>query len=415
MLSKSGDTRVSQLRLASARRRVAAFLEQIEYLETASFPHPGAEAALKQIRDLVEVHARSLERQGGNNAEIIDGACVQAALVLQEYTAVLGFILRSTNVRNAFELHFPLEQLVQTVIGKHAQLLLSSEWDFIPFLYPSLDLMPNFVLVGAPAPESNNVLLIPLAGHEIGHSAWREHGFKTATDAALAIELDAVLSANTQATEALLAELKSWNLGESDLRHWALKYGARQLEEIFCDLFGLYVFGASYLYAFDYFLAPGGSARSAYYPRDTARIRYLAEGAKALGAPMEPGLFERWNDSSPVPGIVTEILKVTDQAVDRMVGKVQQWTYALLKDKAVPINDAATVARVLEAFKRNEPDSEGASLPEIVTAGWLYLRERGGLARPEDRGQYKLLGELMLKSVEVSEFRARKDDDAQRS
>lgn len=33
--------------------------------------------------------------------------------------------------------------------------------------------LPNFVLIGFPAPESGNPLLIPLAGHELGHTVWK--------------------------------------------------------------------------------------------------------------------------------------------------------------------------------------------------------------------------------------------------
>ena len=81
-MSTSGDTRVSQLRLASARRRVAAFLEQIEHLESSSFPHPDGSAALTQIKDNVQISARSLDRLDGLDADLIDGSCIQTALLL---------------------------------------------------------------------------------------------------------------------------------------------------------------------------------------------------------------------------------------------------------------------------------------------------------------------------------------------
>src|SRR3546814_14740255 len=56
---------------------------------------------------------------------------------------------------------------------------MSSEWKFVPFTYPmTLDWLPGFALVGGPAPESDNVLIVPLAGHEIGHSAWRSKQLK---------------------------------------------------------------------------------------------------------------------------------------------------------------------------------------------------------------------------------------------
>jgi hypothetical protein len=40
----------SRLRLSSARRRIHAFLEQIDLLATSSFPHDDGKAALQSIR-----------------------------------------------------------------------------------------------------------------------------------------------------------------------------------------------------------------------------------------------------------------------------------------------------------------------------------------------------------------------------
>src|SRR3546814_8743121 len=74
---------------------------------------------------------------------------------------------------------FPIKRLVETAVSPDARLIMSSEWKFVPFTYPmTLDWLPGFALVGGPAPESDNVLIVPLAGHEIGHSAWRSKQLK---------------------------------------------------------------------------------------------------------------------------------------------------------------------------------------------------------------------------------------------
>jgi hypothetical protein len=183
--------------------------------------------------------------------------------------------------------------------------------------------------------------------------------------------------------------------------------GLKQLEEVFCDLFGLYVFGLSYLFAVEYFLAPGGQGRSKTYPPLLERTRFLLEGATVLGLDVDERLFLRWTDSSPDPGLYAGMLDVTDKAVARVVLLVRDRAFKLLADKGVPTTDKAAIVRVLEAFRRQEPDADGATLPEIITAGWIYIREAGGLATSEEQQQYRMLGELMLKSVEVSEFRLR--------
>src|SRR3546814_4384036 len=68
---------------------------------------------------------------------------------------------------NAFEMHFPLKRLVETAVSPDARLIMSSEWKFVPFTYPmTLDWLPGFALVGGPAPESDNVLIVPLRSEE---------------------------------------------------------------------------------------------------------------------------------------------------------------------------------------------------------------------------------------------------------
>src|SRR3546814_3416694 len=79
----------------------------------------------------------------------VNEACAQTSLMVSRYTDILGFILRSTNVRNAFEMHFPLKRLVETAVSPDARLIMSSEWKFVPFTYPmTLDWLPGFALVG---------------------------------------------------------------------------------------------------------------------------------------------------------------------------------------------------------------------------------------------------------------------------
>ena len=56
--------------------------------------------------------------------------------------------------------------------NRETRLILSSEWDYSPFMYDQITDLPSFVFIGLPACESANPLLLPLAGHELGHSVW---------------------------------------------------------------------------------------------------------------------------------------------------------------------------------------------------------------------------------------------------
>jgi len=401
------------LRLASARRRIRAFVDQIAELEASDFPHRDGLDALGVIRTELEYQLNNFLGSLPPNLSdlIVDEICAQISVTVSKYTEVLGFILRSTNVRNAFEVQFPLKRLVEKVISPDARLIMSSEWNFVPFTYPmTLDLLPDFVLVGAPAPESANVLLFPLAGHEIGHSAWRKHDLKTALQPALAQAVADAIEADPDAKTRALEQLARAGEGLAALQNTALFMAFKQLEEIFCDLFGLFVFGAAYAYAYEYFMAPGGGSRSPFYPNSSDRVGYILSGAKTLGVAVEPDLFGRWRQSSPRPGVDADVLGFADAAVAAVFPQMMKLGFKLLRDRGAAPPAEPAVARVAAAFKARVPDDAGASFPEIITAGWRYLRERGGLAADTDGAEYDMLGELMLKSIEVAEFRARLAD-----
>src|SRR3546814_1872439 len=66
------------------------------------------------------------------------------------------------------------------------------------------------------------------------------------------------------------------------LRDAVLRSAIKQLEEIFCDLFGLFIFCRSFLYAYEYFLSPGWVMRSAYYPSILHLFRFLIDSSENL-------------------------------------------------------------------------------------------------------------------------------------
>jgi hypothetical protein len=361
------------------------------------------------IREYFETRQNLLHNMPDSVSDAVaDEVCQNTNRHLSKYTEVLGFILRSTNVRNAFEMHFPLKRLVQQAVSAEARLVMSSEWNFVPFTYPmTLDLLPNFVLVGGPAPESDNPLIIPLAGHEIGHSAWRVHGVKETISPIALAAIDATLARNPAERDALVAELGQSGHDIVYLQNACFFSAMRQLEEVFCDHFGLGVFGEAFLYAYDYFLAPGGGTRAIGYPSARDRLRYLVEGARVLGIEPETRLFASWQDSSRKGALETDVLFFADQAVNDCVDLVRSTAFEILRHKAVQPPSAEVVDRVEAAFAAKVPDGDGATLAEVVTAGWRYLRRRGGLSLEADLQEHNMLCELMLKSIEVSEFKLR--------
>ena len=403
----TGAQRTSKLRKASANHRLSAFLVQIEVLESANFPHPDGRDALKKLKFEIERQLKRLARCPVTDDDLVDRLYAQARNTVRDYTPILGFILRSTNVRNAFEVHFPLKRFAKQIIGPNAKLIISSEWDFVPFTYPmSLDQLPQFALVGGPASESGNVLTMPVAGHEVGHSAWRVHAPSFALDSNLIAAVDASIALHPKEIAALIAQSGTGPLAHAQIRHSAVRHGRKQLEEIFCDAVGLNFFGASFLYAIEYFLAPGGGPRSLTYPRDAERLRLLRNSCSTLGITHSDLLFERWSDSVAHPS-QREFIAIMDGAVGTLADDVISRAFALFKAKGVAVPDATRVGKAIESFARGEPAMGGTTLGEAVTAGWEIVRQRGGLADLKTRREYRDLNDLILKSVEVSEFELR--------
>lgn len=406
----TGAHQTSQLRKASASHRLHAFLEQIAGLETSNFPHPDGLAALRQLRKETERQLRRLSVCPTDNEALIDRLYAQARITVGRYTPILGFILRSTNVRNAFEVHFPLKRLARTLIGPQAKLIISSEWGFVPFTYPmTLDQLPQFALVGGPASESGNVLAIPVAGHEIGHSVWRAHSAGFRLDPKLLAAIDGAIAGYPAETGRLVAQLGSGSRALDQIRRLAFLNGSKQLEEVFCDGVGLYFFGPSFLYAMEYFLAPGGGARSLTYPSDLERLKILTDSSASWGISPTLPLFERWSDSVLQASQSRDFVVILDKAVSVLVPDIISAVHDMMKTRGVGVPDNRRIQAAMEAFDRGEPHNGEATLPEIVTAGWEIVRREGGLADKRHRKRYRLLGDLMLKSIEVAEFKLRTD------
>jgi hypothetical protein len=395
------ERQTALLRLASARQRLRAIIDEIGTLEGSDFPHPDAEAALEDIKTHFS-NLLGLTTDGSSlSVRTIRQLCMDVAVQSELYLPVLGFLLRSTNVRNAFELYDPLRAIVSEAISSDARLVISSEWDFIPFTYPmNLDVLPKYVLVGGPASESSNPLVIPLAGHEIGHSAWRQHDIASSIEAEFTAALEDVAKLNADIANELEQDYGSDYIG------FLRDVGFKQLEEIFCDCFGLYLFGESYAFAYEYFMFPGGAERSLDYPAEEDRIDYLRQAAQKRGIILSADLFTGWKPSSDAPDCDPNIDAIVDGASRRMLPTLFSAVDGLLSRSGVPTPSPDAAGRIAESYKRSIPNPEGGNLADIVTAGWHCLREASSVG--EDSHAVTLhLSELMLKSIEVAEYQKR--------
>ncbi|MBU6298649.1 MAG: hypothetical protein KJS68_10430, partial [Alphaproteobacteria bacterium] len=292
--------------------RTALALRQIDELANGEHSHDHTKDILKEIDKRISDNLDGLKRAAAvNNADVVRANAATLILDLDIYLPVLGYILRSSNVRNAFEVFDPLMDMCKALLGPDVRLIYSSEWDYSPFMqsFSSPKLM-NVVVVGLPAHESGNALLIPVVGHELGHAKWHKSGvLSSLKDEVSKTILDYVMdnlddivgpdNAKTYMSEADPRQLVALMVGEVGEAQDAAE---QQCEEVFCDMVGTRIFGASYLRAFAYLLFPSPAESERFnfcYPSNTARMKYMKDAAKHFGTPVSDDFGADFEDTPP--------------------------------------------------------------------------------------------------------------------
>jgi len=282
------------LDLEFVKQKLLAVIDQIRQLQLSDFPYEESKEALALLLALYKSDLARLEAMTEKtDHQVRQQACQHANVRIARYFKVLGFILRSTNVRNAFEIYSPLLTVCRTVYGGDAKLIVSSEWDFSPFTYPAVtDDFPNLMFIGLPSTEANNSLIVPLAGHEIGHSIWRKQTDKSPAITHLDQGLQKIIVDAYQSNWAVFEKIFKTGKSSNDLTTdlflrniWfqSYKLAVRQVEEIFCDILGLAIFGESFHYSMLYLISPNVGDRAPHYPRLSSRGQPYPKRAKSSG------------------------------------------------------------------------------------------------------------------------------------
>lgn len=401
----ASEAKLIACRLGSARRRIRALLSQIAVLEGSDFPHRDGEMALIEIKKHFETLLRDLSGAEHFSLKLVQDLCLKTSVEVELHLPVLGFILRSTNVRNAFETYDPLKEIVNSSIKRDTHLIVSSEWDFVPFTYPmTLDVLPNHVLVGGPAHESESALLIPIAGHEIGHSAWKAHDVVSDIEPKYTQKIEDFVNADDELRDELTGYYGPAFAG------FLRDIGIKRVEELFCDAFALHLFGDSYFYAFEHLTYPGGEPRGPDYPRVEDRVAFLLFAAKHGHLPLSEDLATGWRASSDDPMADGDIDDVLDRAAESIYTEIAHAAATIIQRSSVSTPNEGKIAEVITAFQRGVPVAEQTELCDVVCAGWRLIRSADEAG---DADRWRLINELVLKSIEVGEFE-RRTLDAQR-
>lgn len=406
----------------NTEKKARAFIAQIDRILLSDFPHPATESALALIRTFFEGQLDRIIRAGSSNdPTLLESACTTTNQRIYQYLPILGLLLRSTNTRNSFEAYYAFAEIAQALIGPRASVIFSSEWDFSPLTYPmNVSVLPDYVLLGMPSPESSNALILPLAGHELGHSVWRNEQLENKFAAVVQNEAREYLKgswsgfiqafpehASIQPTDDELSNNMFLNFVISDIVQIALS----QIEEIFCDGVGAHLFGQSYALAFHYLLAPSlGGSRPIDYPTMQNRADFIANlGGIDLTLHGFPDYKSEFVDRLPkMPARETFTSSAADAIGIKLAATMYSEAQSIVISKAkIFAAEPSAQAGILKKFQNGVPAREPRSLPDIVNAGWAYFQSEAPTFQESERELVEWISELILKSIEVLEFRSR--------
>jgi hypothetical protein len=402
--------------LEYSKSRLAAFLEEVQRLKGAEFPYAYSENALKLIEAWFSGYLTQLGKlTAGSDAATIRAACAAELTGLFEYLPFLGFILRSTNPRNAFEVHGPLLRLAREIVKPNIKLIFSSEWDYSPLTYLGITHLPDYVLIGLPAPESDNPLLLPLAGHELGHSIWVTNDLSSVYGPVIEKKIvEEIRNKRWSDYQLLFPDVKDPAALDTDFfaqQTWspAAEWGTRQAEETFCDLVGLRVFGESYLHAFAYLLAPKQLwMRSVLYPNLVKRVENLIKAAGEYKVDVPKDYRNEFEDLLPPATFdrqQTFLLSLADMASSSLADNLITKARSLIDSKVYSAYSESKISAVLQDFRAVAPATDAACLADILNAGWRAFHDKNlWIEIRQIQSKEKTLKELILKSIEVFEY-----------
>lgn len=399
------------------RAQVDAFLSEVERIEGSEFPYAHSKDCVSETKELFLAHREVLSQiTSTSDADSVELACNTALAHVRNNLDLLGFLLRSTNVRNAFEAYGPLLRMASTALGGDTRLVISSEWMISPFIYVGVPHLPNTVLVGLPATESGNPLLLPLAGHEFGHTAWALFKLDLDMRKKLEVAIMGDIRANWDVLSKYFPGTKQEDVATDLLARgfWmiAWRWAMRQCEEYFCDFFGLRLFGEGFLNAFAYLLAPYRKGKRApYYPGLVDRSRALANAAKGLGIPVRadyPTLFGDLPAFSADEEKENALLGLADRVSTSVIPELMSRSNDLLKSVGNASQSEGKIGENLKRFSFRVPSEQAGGIINIIAAAWRARLDPKLIGLEKMDAEAKtMLAEIVWKSIEIDEIEYR--------
>ena len=379
-------------------------LNEIRLLKNRRYPCQSSKNALILLDKYFVEQLRLITLYSEGNA--LKNFCSQVQTELAAYMAIIGLIANSANIRNVFEAYEPLWRVASKILepsksprSANINLIISSEWKFSPFVFSGLWASPvlkDFIPIGLPASEAANPLLIPLAGHELGHIVWKRSSLRKTFEGQVKKILTGLLKPKGSNLQLSLFDTAEY----PEMTELSLK----QAEETFCDLFGLRLFRQSYIYAFFYLLFPWKETYSSSgytYPPIVERINMLMQASKVYGITF-PSDHIVYDDIHSCCDSQCEILcTIRRELLPALIDKVSEIIPANKKGSVEISGDEQEVERIAKKIRKIVPATNIKTFSDIVNAGWLvYIeKENGGVA--DDRFTTPALMDVIIKNYEI--------------
>ena len=390
--------------------KLDATIELAQEFSASSFPHGDSTYAIEQLlRQLMLMRKRL---RAANSPKLIEAAQRLATVTISDALETLGIIANSANVRNAFEVHGPVLDLAKVLLqDEKVRLILTFEWKYMPYALPvSPGSMKNLVVIGLPASEASNALVLPAVGHELGHLLWRANRKVTDRIADLVTKKANSLREGTFKDRADTLSKGTKDEGELDKLlglSLAVDWSMRQIEEIFCDFSGLYLFGPSYLDCFEYMLEPPPmEQRDPEYPSVRQRADFLQKhGGRYRAA--DPKFSEKFAEQENPFLDETETdrfaLDLADAVTLELVPKISDEVISLC-ERTIKFAPQEEVDSVAKKFKEGVPADKPGNLDAILNAAWITFKDKNFLPNAADENRIAVLNELILKTIEIFEI-----------
>jgi hypothetical protein len=369
-----------------ALQKVDLALDLVAEFKARPFPHQDSHDAVSQLADQLSELKNVLKKKPTDKAQ------VHAGVLISEVLDLLGAIGNSANVRNPFEIHGPFLSLAQQLLNdKRLRLILTFEWQYIPYTYPqNYEHLPQFIVIGLPASEGSNALVLPAIGHELGHSLWRkwklEKEFKPAIEKKIGHKIES-----------------------SAAREEAIDNGLLQLQEFFCDFVGLYIFGQAYLDSFDDLLSPSQSKeRDPQYPSVKERARALSRNMRRLSLLQVRGFELRFSEQSLAADQSDQTrisLRLADEASSKLADQAAKRAFFLCRKRGLRPPSWNDAKRISKTFESGMPAEDTTGLGAVLNGSWLAFKSERFLPGQDDQKRIAYLNELTMKSIEILELK----------